>query len=74
MTTRAVGIEDASALTNLLDEATGMNKVNGKQPLKHFETVKQSSYNDLMESGDIYSIFGGEEEFVPNSDSDEESR
>jgi hypothetical protein len=59
--------------TDLLDEATAVCKVDDKQPLKHFETVKQSSYKDLMESGDIYSIFGGEEEFVPNSDSEDES-
>jgi hypothetical protein len=39
-----------------------------KQPLKHFQPVKQSSYKDLMESGDVYSIFGEQEDFVPNSD------
>ena len=51
-----------------------MTKSDNKQPIKQFETVKQSSYKELMESGDIYSIFGGEEEeFIPNSDSDEDS-
>ena len=75
ITARAAGIEDAPIKTDteLLDQATGGSQADVEQPLKHFETIKQSSYQDLMQSGDIYSIFGGEEEFVPNSDSDEES-
>lgn len=75
ITTRAAGIEDVpTAKTELLNEATGVSSnVDVKPPLKNFETVKQSSYQDLMQSGDIYSIFGKEEEFVPNSDSEDDS-
>ena len=71
MTTRAAGIQESCpgvSETGSREEATGESKAEGKKPIKHFETVKQSSYKDLMESGDVYSIFGADEEFVPNSD------
>ena len=76
ITTRAAGIEDApTANTKLLDETTGVSHVDVKEPPKAFGAVgavKPSSYQDMMQSGDIYSIFG-EEEFVPNSDSEDDS-
>ena len=73
ITTRAAGIEDApTANTKLLDETTGVSHVDVKQPPEPFGAVKPSSYKDMMQSGDIYSMFG-EEEFVPNSDSEDDS-
>lgn len=61
--------------TDLLGEATAVSKAeNSMQPLKQFETVKQSSYKELMESGDIYSIFGQTEaDFVPESDDEDQN-
>ncbi|XP_028395242.1 tectonin beta-propeller repeat-containing protein 1-like [Dendronephthya gigantea] len=65
ITARSVGIEAAPSVS---DEAATATKTDGNQPLKQYETVKQQSYKDIMESGDIYtSVYGGEE-FIPNSD------